>query len=79
MTKFNIPFKKITVEDMVDYIEKNDNTESTKKWFKSVAFNEEGKYQHLVAVRAFCEKYCPEIIPVAKEKKPKASDLLKDW
>lgn len=77
--KFDIPFKQIKLQDMVDYIEANDNKPATKKWFKSVAYDENGKYQHLIAVRAFCERYCPEIIPVAKEKKVKASDILKDW
>lgn len=61
-------FKKIKLADMMEYIEANDNTAETKAWFKSVAFDEKGKYQHLIAVRAFCAKYMPDIIPVAKVK-----------
>lgn len=33
----------------------------------------------LKAKYAFCNKFMPEIIPVAKPKKAKASDLLADW
>lgn len=69
-------YKKITLDDMKNYIEKH--APKDKAWFKSIALNEEGKYQHLKAKRAFAEKYMPEIIPVAKTKKP-AADFLKDW
>lgn len=69
-------YKKITLDDMMDYIEKNHPED--KKWFKGIALSEAGKYQHLPAVRAFCEKYMPEIIPEHKEVLTGA-DKLKDW
>ena len=69
-------YKKITLEDMMAYIEKN--AKNDKAWFKSVAMDEDGKYNHLKAKREFCERYMPEIIPVAKTSKKK-SDLLKNW
>lgn len=75
-TKFDIPFKKITAKDIKDYIETN--YPQDKAWFKDVAFTN-GKYNHLKAVRAFCEKYAPDLIPVAKEKAPKASDMFANW
>lgn len=71
-------FKKIKLEDMVSHIEENGG-KNDKAWFKSIAFDEKGKYQHLIAKKAFCEKYMPELLPVAKEKKPKASELLAKW
>lgn len=70
-------FKKITLDDMMDYI--TTNAPKDKAWFKSVAIDASGKYQHLIAVRAFCAKYMPEIIPVAKEKVPNKSDKLANW
>lgn len=69
-------YRKISFEDMVEYIETN--APKDKKWFKSVAIDSKGKYQHLVAVRAFCERYMPEIIPV-KTSKTNKSDILKNW
>ena len=33
----------------------------------------------LAAKYAFANRYMPEIIPVAQEKKPKASSILADW
>lgn len=63
--------------DMVKYIE--ENKPNDKAWFKSVAFDSKGKYSHFKARKAFCEKYMPEIIPVAKPKAPKASAMLENW
>lgn len=71
-------YKRITLEDMIRYIDAIDDAEereAEKKWFKSTALNEDGKYNHLKAKRAFCRKYIPSIIPVAKKK----ADILKDW
>lgn len=76
MSKEKLEYKKITAVDIFNYIEKN--APDDKEWFKSIAFDENGKYQHLIAKRAFAEKYMPEIIPVAQEKTP-ASDIFKDW
>lgn len=74
----NLPeFRKIKLDYMTAYIEAN--APQDKAWFKSIAFDASGKYQHLTAVREFCKRYMPQVIPVAKPKKPKASDLLKDW
>ena len=55
------------------------NHPEDKAWFKSVAYNAKGKYQHLTAVRKFAERYMEDIIPKAKPKVPKKSDVLKDW
>lgn len=81
--KYN--YMKLSLPEMMDYIEKN--APSDKAWFKKVAFkNKRTKdgvrpvYQHLVAKKAFCEKYMPEIIPVKNtEVKEKKSDLLANW
>ena len=75
-------FKKITLDDMCDYIEQN--APADKAWFKKAAYSDkEGnpteKYNHLNAVREFCKRYAPELLPVAKEKKEPATTRLKDW
>lgn len=110
-------FKKLTLDEMKDYIEKN--APADKAWFKSVAFEErvqkqavkqfdadgnpimkvgkDGKMQQVVkmeevkggkkamvfnllkAKKEFCQRYMPEIIPVAKQKKSTASYILENW
>lgn len=75
-------FKKITFDAMADFIEAN--FPEDKKWFKKIAFedkegNDTGKYNHLNAVRKFCERYAPNLLPVAKDKKPAPTERLKDW
>lgn len=79
-------FKKITLEEMKDFI--SAHYPEDKAWFKSIAFDtitkEDGtegtKYNHLKAKKAFCEKYNPDLIPVAAApKKPTAKELLEDW
>lgn len=67
-------YKKLTFEEMKAYIETN--AAADKEWFKSVAIDEKGVYQHLKAKKAFAEKYMPDIIPVAKPKKQKQIYLL---
>lgn len=70
-------YKKITFEDMVSYIESiadAEEREEAKAWFKSIAVVD-GKYKHLTAKKAFCRKYVPKIVPVAKKK----VDILNDW
>ena len=71
-----VEYKKITFEFMTDYILKNASND--KHWFKSVAIDENGNYNHLVAKKAFCERYMPNVIPKAKPR-VKKSDILKDW
>lgn len=75
-------FKKITLDDMCDFIEKNYPEE--KAWFKEVAYKDKegkpvAKYNHLNAVREFCKKFAPELLPVAKEKKTPATKRLENW
>lgn len=70
-------FKKITLADMMSYIE--DEHIEDKEWFKSVSLDADGKYNHLRAVRAFCSRYCPELVPAKKNPAPRKSDMLKDW
>lgn len=93
MEKKEYNYKTLSFKEMVEYIEKN--APQDKKWFKSIAYDvvkdkdgnivldkngkDKLKYSHLRAKREFCKKYMPEIIPVAKEKKPNVSDILKDW
>ena len=78
MAPSNFPdYKHITLADMKSYIE--ENAPQDKAWFKSVAFNAKGKYQHLSAVSEFCKRYMPEIIPKAKPKEPNKSKFLEDW
>lgn len=73
-------FNKITLDDMMEYIETK--APKDKDWFKEIAFverNNKKVYNHMKAVRAFANKYMPEIIPVKKPKEPNKSDKLKDW
>lgn len=74
-------YKTITLKDMAEYIEKNHPND--KGWFKENALrlNKNGKvvYSHLVARKAFFERYFPQLIPKGKEKEPNKSDILKDW
>lgn len=85
MEKKVYDFKTLSLQDMVDYIKAN-APEEDKAWFKKEAYvlkeTKEGKvevYNHLKAKKAFCKRYMPEIIPVAKPKAPKASELLANW
>ena len=68
-------YKKIKLEDMIAYIEKK--APKDKAWFKSVAFVD-GKYSDLKAVKAFAERYFPDIVPTKKET-VKKSDILNNW
>ena len=80
----------ITFEQMKEYIEKN--APKDKAWFKKQAIgkrkikDKDGNvkkvietYNHLKARKAFCERYMPEIIPVAKPKKEKVTKILETW
>lgn len=79
-------YDKMSVKDMKEYIENNCPNE--KEWFKKVAFteklNKKGEMEqvyigHFKLRKIFCTKFMPEIIPVAKVKKEKMSDLIKYW
>lgn len=73
-------YKKITMEDMKAYIE--ENAPQDKEWFKGVAIemiNNKPVYNHFKARLEFCERYMPEIIPVAKPQKEKKADILANW
>ena len=75
-------YKKITLDEMMDFIEAN--YPNDKAWFKGVAFQDKDgnpveKYNHLNAVRQFCKKYAPELLPVAKEKKVAPTTRLANW
>lgn len=83
-----LDYKTMTLDDMKAYIE--ENSPEDKDWFKSVAITNKtvkvgGKnkkkpvYNHFKARKAFCEKYMPEIIPVAKEKEPTKAEELLNW
>lgn len=93
MEKKEYDYKTLSIEEMVEYIEKN--APQDKAWFKKEAYdvvkNKDGnvvkekngkdklKYSHLKAKRAFCKRYMPEIIPEKKEKVVKSDKLLADW
>ena len=75
-------YKKITLTEMMDFIEAN--YPADKGWFKKIAFEDKNgnpveKYNHLNTVRKFCEKYAPELIPVAKEKEVPPTSRLLEW
>ena len=79
-------YDKMSVEDMKEYIENNCPNE--KEWFKKVGFteklNKKGEMEkvyigHFKVRKIFCEKFMPEIIPVAKPKEQKKSDILLNW
>lgn len=67
-------YKKITLDKMMAYIEKEHPED--KKWFKGIALKD-GKYQHLHAVREFCKRYMPEIIP--EHKVASGAEKLQPW
>lgn len=72
-------FKKITLEDMVDFL-KVHGTREEKDQFKVECMKDKNgnptpKYNHLVAVRWFCDQFIKHIVP---RRKTKASDMLKD-
>lgn len=69
-------YNEMTLDYMKSYIEKN--APQDKEWFKSVAIDSKGKYQHLIAKRAFCEKYMPDKLPKRQAKVNKSESLL-DW
>lgn len=86
--KYN--FNTLTFEEMKEYIEKN--APKDKAWFKQHAMgkreikDKDGNvkkvievYSHLKAKRAFCERYMPEIIPIAKPKKENKTKILENW
>lgn len=70
-------YKKITLDDMMKYID--EKAPQDKAWFKEIALDENGNYQHLTAVRAFCGKYMPELLPVKKPKPITGKEKLKGW
>lgn len=83
MTCSNVDFKIITKEDMIQYI--LEYAPEDKAWFKqvikdSIKADKNGKERinYMSIKRAFCEKYNPSLIPVAK-KKESIWDMVKDW
>lgn len=70
----NDEIKKLSLEDMKKYIEKN--APKDKEWFKSIALDEKGNYHHFKAKSAFKNKYFPEL---KAEPKTKVGDKLKNW
>lgn len=75
-------FKKITLADMAEFIEKN--YPDKKAWFKGVAYSDKSgnptkKYNHLNAVRAFCAEFAPDLLPKKKEQKEPATKRIANW
>ena len=69
-------FKTITFDDMKEYIDAY--APEDKAWFKE-AIMEDGVYRHLKARKIFCEKYMPDIIPKAAQKKPTVASKIANW
>lgn len=79
----NVDFKKITKEDMVNYI--LEYAPEDKAWFKQVVIdnnkddkNKNKRISFIAIKRAFCERYNPSLIPKAKNKES-ILDMVKDW
>ena len=80
-----LSYKTLTLEQMIEYIDTN--APKDKQWFKGVATktktSKEGKkydaYDHFKAREEFCKRYMPEIVPVAKPKKPTKAEILANW
>lgn len=46
---------------------------------KEIKYVEKNVYDHFKAREAFCKRYMPEVIPVAKEKPQSKADILANW
>lgn len=72
--------RKITLEDMMDYIDTEAPEE--KEWFKKLVKEIEeanNKYNHLAVVRGFCEKFYPEKLIRKTPKRENKSKILENW
>ena len=83
-TKFKTEntFKKITFDEVVDFLEKN-GTEEQKKKFKEACFsNKDGeatdKMNWLNGKKWFCGEFAPELLPEKKEVVLKSSRIA-NW
>ncbi len=79
----NIDYKKITNEDMIQYI--LEYAPKDKAWFRQVILdsskvdkNGKEKTNFLAVKREFCKKYNSSLVPVAK-KKETLLNMTKDW
>lgn len=79
----NVDFKKITKEDMIQYI--LEYAPEDKAWFKQVIKdnikadkNGKEKINYISIKRAFCKKYNPSLLPTSR-KKESILDMVKDW
>lgn len=73
MAKLN--YQKMSINDIIDWCQENNQTE----WLKRVALKEDRngkKPSYFVIKKAFCEKFMPEIIPVAKAKAKTMYDII---
>lgn len=83
-------YNKLSFVEMKEYILKN--APKDKAWFKKIAIgtrkikDKNGNvtktievYNHLKAKKAFCERYMPDLIPVAKPKREKITKILDEW
>lgn len=73
----------VTLDEAIDFLEAN-GTDADRKEFKQWLFTTKtGKICKKAnwgnARRRFLEKYYPEFLPVAKEKKPNKSDRIANW
>lgn len=70
-----LDYTKMNIQDIINYCEANNQQE----WLKSVALKKKanGKKPNFFEIKkAFCKKFMPEIIPVAKKKAPTMYDLI---
>ena len=63
-------YKKMTIDDIIEYCQKNGEVE----WLKSIAQPPATYFQ---IKKAFCLKFMPEIMPKKKEKKPTMYERIK--
>jgi hypothetical protein len=64
----------MTIDDIIDWCEENGKTD----WLKTFASTEKKgkKPTYFQIKKAFATKFMPEILPVAKEKKPTMYDRI---
>lgn len=85
MVKFKTDkeYKKITLDDAITFLEEN-GTPEEKKAFKVACTTVDKKtgkekINWLKGKKYFCEKYAPELVPVAKPKPEKKSLKMLNW
>lgn len=69
-------FKKMKIEDIIDYCKKNNEVAWLKEEVKKVNKKNGERVRFFEIKLAFCEKFMPEIVPVAKPKKKNMYEII---